>query len=516
MRVNRVFILGSFLFVVGMLLLGSVYISPTEVSGTTYVKGIDVSHWQGSIDWQAVYSDGYYFAYIKASEGVLYTDPEFVNNMNGATAAGLYAGAYHFARPDNNAPEDEAIHFVNVAGEYITTGYLRPVLDLEVGSSMGWSALSDWALRWLQKVTELTGVEPIIYTGAYYASNLESYLTSYDLWIAHWTGDPTGSPNTGVWSTWTFWQYTEQGTVQGISGNVDLDVFNGNLESLVEQCVINGSELKYSHELVFEVTATALNVRTGPSTSYSKIGQVLAGQKYVAFDQVQNGELTWYKFWFDGREAWCAATGYTKVMPYENVVTTRASSLRVRSGPGTSYSIIGYMHSGEKYVKVEGGRWYHVWFGGQDGYAYSSYMVNLDVPVDNYLVFEVTATALNVRTGPSTSYSKIGQILTGQKYVITDVVLTGSLTWYKFWFNGQEAWCAATGYTKIVPFENVFEVTTSTLNVRNGPSTAHTTIGQIHQGELYVKYESSGTWFRFWFEGRSDAWCHSGYVKLVF
>ena len=440
--------------------------------------------------------------------------------MQNGKAAGLYMGAYHFARPDSNSPEAEADHFVNVAGVYMTNGYLRPVLDLETGTSLGWSALSDWANRFMQRVQQLTGVEPILYTGSYYANNLQSYLTSYDLWIAHWTYDPNQSPNTGKWSTWLFWQYSDKGTVSGISGYVDLDVFNGDLATLESQAVIgggNGGGTTYSHYLVFEVTASALNVRTGPGTSYSKVGTIYAGQRFVAFAQVESSGLTWYKFWYDGEARWAAATGYTKIVPFDNVVKVTASTLNVRSGPSTSYSIIGQVHDGEMYVKhSSSGSWYKIWFKGRsNAWVHSAYVTSQSMPSNNYFVFEVTASALNVRSGPSTSYSKVGKIYAGQRYVVLDVVQSGSLTWFKFWYDGTARWAAATGYTKVVEFTNVIEITASALNVRSGPSTSYSIIGVVYSGQLYVKYGMSGSWYHIWFKGVTNAWCHSGYVKSV-
>ena len=513
-RFKLIGLLISFLMIIS--LMYAFYLAPSSAGSVVY--GVDVSHWQGTINWNSVYSAGYRFAFVKASEGVSYQDPNFVTNMANAKAAGLYVGAYHFARPDNNAPETEADHFVDVAGSYIKNGYLRPVLDLETGTSLGWSALSDWANRWLQRVQALTGVEPIIYVNSYYANHLASYLASYDLWIAHYT--TASQPNTGIWSTWAFWQYTDSGSVPGISGNVDLNKFNGDLTTLATNFVIGGSgngSSTYTHYLVFEVTASTLNVRTGPGTSYSKVGTVSSGQRYVAVETASSGSLTWYKFWYDGQLRWVAATGYTKVVPWSNVIKVTASTLNVRSGPSTGYSIIGQVHKDEMYVKHGSyGNWFKIYFKGRSyAWVYSSYTQSQSQPGNNYFVFEVTATNLNVRTGPSTSYSKVGQIHNGQKYVVIDVVSSGSLTWYKFWYDGQARWCAATGYTKVVTWSNVFEVTATNLNVRSGPSTAYSIIGTIHNGEMYVKYGTSGSWYHFWYAGRTDAWSHSGYVRDV-
>ena len=198
-----------------------------------YIYGLDVSSWQDAIDWALVSNDGYQFCFAKATEGVGWTDGFFETNMNAGNAAGLYMGAYHFATPTVDDAVDEAEYFVSVAGEYITEGYLKPVLDLEQGSELGSSVLSDWVHDWMGTVEDQTGVQPIIYVNSNYATNyLDNSVTCYDLWIAHWTYDPSGTPDTGIWENWTFWQYSDQGSVGGISGNVDLNAFNAEMTQL--------------------------------------------------------------------------------------------------------------------------------------------------------------------------------------------------------------------------------------------------------------------------------------------
>lgn len=212
-------------------------------------NGIDVSDYQGSINWSQVADAGYKFAFIKATEGEGFTgDPKarqqnFEANMQGASSAGMFVGVYHFARPDlGNSARDEARWFVGVAGDYIKTGDLRPVLDIEKGADViGEANLSRWVSEWMETVKTETGVEPVIYTSSDFATNyLDASLTQYDLWVAHWTYDINQSPDTGIWDHWDFWQYSDSGNVTGIEGNVDLDIFNGN-ESELSNFIINPS-----------------------------------------------------------------------------------------------------------------------------------------------------------------------------------------------------------------------------------------------------------------------------------
>lgn len=202
-----------------------------------YVDGIDVSHWQGEIDWPRVANTEYKFAFVKATEGTAFTDWYFKRNMDNGSNEGMLMSAYHFARPDlDNSGAEEAEYFLSVVGEYIEGGYLRPVLDLEVSGGLGRKALSDWVVDWMETVEGETGVEPLLYTNYYYIDQkLNSSVVNYDLWIAYWNCDPSPSvsvPPTGDFADWDFWQYqapTACGnySIPGIVGNVDLNIFNG-------------------------------------------------------------------------------------------------------------------------------------------------------------------------------------------------------------------------------------------------------------------------------------------------
>jgi len=206
-----------------------------------YADGIDVSHWQGNIGWSQVYNAGYRFAYIKGTEGVGWTDSKFHENMSAGNAAGMYLGVYHFARPDlGNTGKEEAEYFLSKVGDYLESGNLRPVLDLEFRGTLDKEALSAWALEWLQTVENQTGVAPLIYTNLYFINTfLNSTVTDYELWIAYWNCDPTVTgqiPPTGKWGDWAFWQYCveDEGYVPGISSRIDMDIYNGSDERLVD------------------------------------------------------------------------------------------------------------------------------------------------------------------------------------------------------------------------------------------------------------------------------------------
>jgi GH25 family lysozyme M1 (1,4-beta-N-acetylmuramidase) len=198
------------------------------------LPGIDVSHWQGAIDWGQVAASGRRFVMAKASEGLTYVDPKYLTNRAGAMGAGLAFGAYHFARPDLH-PDDpigEADHFVDTA--QLEPGNLLPILDIERRGNLTTSEVTDWILAWLGEVTARTGVRPMVYTspggwkdrtGDTTAIADAGYTT---LWVAHWdVATPTLPANDWQGHGWTFWQYGNCGKVPGIQGCVDVDWFNG-------------------------------------------------------------------------------------------------------------------------------------------------------------------------------------------------------------------------------------------------------------------------------------------------
>jgi GH25 family lysozyme M1 (1,4-beta-N-acetylmuramidase) len=197
------------------------------------VPGLDVSHWQGDIDWRAVAADGQRFVFLKATDDVDYVDPTFAANRSQARANGLLVGAYHFARPDpaRGDARREARHFVAVV--HPDPGDLLPVLDMETSQGLGQSGVTRWARTWIRVVRELTGVTPLVYTSPYgWASRTgDTPLLARDgapLWIAHWgVSSPTVPADGWDGHGWVVWQHTSTGHVPGVAGDVDLDRISG-------------------------------------------------------------------------------------------------------------------------------------------------------------------------------------------------------------------------------------------------------------------------------------------------
>jgi len=205
-------------------------------------QGIDVSHWQGDIKWNLVKSDGFSFAFIKATEGVDYEDPCFSKNIKAAKEAGILVGAYHFCTPASVEDAiNEAGHFINVIKKY--GGFnildLPPVIDIEKNQGLTKQQISKIVSAWIEKVKEQVNAQPIIYSYAYFIQDyLDQSLSDIPLWLAHYDSKPT--LNCSGWKNWLFLQYTDKGQVNGIKGNVDLNQYSGpraELESLCSNLV---------------------------------------------------------------------------------------------------------------------------------------------------------------------------------------------------------------------------------------------------------------------------------------
>jgi lysozyme len=193
------------------------------------VQGVDVSRWQGKIDWASVAAAGKQFAFIKATEGGDHFDPRFLENWYGAKQAGLARGAYHFmfwCRPAH----EQARWFKQIVPN--DPGALPPVLDVE------WNGESKACPRkvsrehalgmirhMLREMERHTGKRPIIYTDiTFHEEILEGELLDYPHWIRSTAAEPHVRYGD---RRWTMWQYTTTGRVPGIKGDVDRNAFYG-------------------------------------------------------------------------------------------------------------------------------------------------------------------------------------------------------------------------------------------------------------------------------------------------
>jgi len=194
------------------------------------VHGIDISHYQGDINWNMLKQtrQGQFpisFIFMKATEGGDYSDDKFVANFDSAKAHGFIRGAYHFYNPKTDANK-QADFFINSVK--LEPGDLPPVLDIEKKGKDIKKLQADLKV-WLRKVESHYGVKPIIYASYKFKTRYlnDSVFNSYPYWIAHYYVDSVRYDG-----DWKFWQHTDVGTLPGIDEKVDLNVFNGSLQEL--------------------------------------------------------------------------------------------------------------------------------------------------------------------------------------------------------------------------------------------------------------------------------------------
>jgi lysozyme len=192
------------------------------------LSGIDVSKWQGRVDWTSVQQSGIAFAFVRATYGSSEVDSSFNVNWEETNEAGIIRGAYHFFLAADD-PVQQAEFFVRTVGT-LKPNDLPPVVDVESDSGVSSNLVDDLQL-WLTTVAQGLGRTPIIYTApSYWNENLTSGFGHYPLWVAEYG---VASPKAvNGWDKWTFWQYSSTGKVNGVSGAVDLDYFDDSSQTL--------------------------------------------------------------------------------------------------------------------------------------------------------------------------------------------------------------------------------------------------------------------------------------------
>jgi lysozyme len=240
------------------------FIFPDDVRKNSVV-GIDVSHYQGDIDWKVVASQKIFFVYIKATQGDQKFDSNFAKNWAGAAEASeagakIHRGAYHFMTA-NDAPEKQAQNFLSMTGR-LGSDDLPPCIDVEWdltrenGSYVldekgrpadAWANFSSDEVvgrisLWLKLVEAATGKKPIIYTNAEWWSERvggDKSLAQYPLWVADYSSKSLGKeiPNVPPEFSWSLWQLTDHGVLRlgGIKQPVDTTIYNGRVDKLMKQ-----------------------------------------------------------------------------------------------------------------------------------------------------------------------------------------------------------------------------------------------------------------------------------------
>ena len=204
-------------------------IMPTTVfalspASTPTYFGMDVSAWQGYIDYEKVKEEGIEFVYIKATEGTSYTDSYLKYNYENAKRQGIKVGFYHFVRARNSEQaKAEARYFADAISGLEPD--CRLAMDFEVFGSLSLDQINEISLSFLTETQKITGKEMVIYSNTNDARYIfsQNLANNYPLWVANYgVSEPYDN---GKWNSWIGFQYTSRGTLNGINGYVDLNRF---------------------------------------------------------------------------------------------------------------------------------------------------------------------------------------------------------------------------------------------------------------------------------------------------
>lgn len=201
------------------------------------LHGVDLSHWQGEVDFARLKTAGIKFCFLKFTEGTGHVDDHALAYLQGARAEGMPTGAYHYFLPKYD-PIEQAEHFLATMAaieEQAGQLMLPPVLDVEVKASA--AVLQKTILQFLEHVEKARSITPILYTSPgfwrSYAGRWEACVR-FPLWVAHYGASYPSQFY--PWVRWHFWQYTSAGRVPGVAGNVDLNLFPGTWLDLLRLC----------------------------------------------------------------------------------------------------------------------------------------------------------------------------------------------------------------------------------------------------------------------------------------
>lgn len=293
------------------------------------VEGIDVSVWQGAINWQSVKNSGITFGIARVSYGTS-VDSWFDDNWNGMKSVGMVRGAYQFFLPQQDAIAQADV-MLNAMGQ-LGAGDLPPVVDVEDTGGQSKATIVSKLKQWCQHIEAATGKKPIIYTGKYFwQDNVSSFdFGGYPLWIPNYSNSCPNLPD-NYWTDWVIFQYTSTGSVPGISGNVDRNKFNGSLADL--QAYAQGGP-DYAAKFVSQ------------SFPYASVGpaQILAGETLETSIEMRNvGTKPW-----DSNTKLATTEPRDRTSPFAGVEWPGPNRYARVSGvvqPGETYKFVFTMHA---------------------------------------------------------------------------------------------------------------------------------------------------------------------------
>ncbi len=260
--------------------------------------GVDVSHWEGHIDWQ-IASPTIGFAYYKCTDGVRYVDDQFEHNRQGCNEAGIAHAPYHYYQPVLD-PVAQAEHFIRTAGKE----YKRYIVDVEQPDRQ--EDITAKLHAFLERIELLTATRPAIYTSAGYWNEFvqpkPGWAGGYDLIVAHYTLEHLPLLPVG-WDTWRIWQFSDYWSISGCKGEVDADWFNGSLDECMAwfgNSTPGVEPLPTQGSLKLRALFDGLRIRQSPNLRAKITGKLVKGET------VEVEEFGGFDVWARHSRGWSA------------------------------------------------------------------------------------------------------------------------------------------------------------------------------------------------------------------
>ncbi len=462
--------------------------------GTGKALGIDVSKWQGKIDWQRVKNAGINFAIIRigyrAENGVIYKDANADYNIQQANKAGILIGVYFFSTAINSDEAVKEAKWVESMIESYPISY-PVVYDCEgfLSSQSRMYALSK-EQRTQNAVAFLSHIKNIGYDAMFYGAktdleghwNMPSIEKSYKVWVAHYPSVTYPKIAVPDYAGRTdMWQYTNKGSVDGIKGNVDMVVsyfISQKSEPKSNKSVETAKPPEEKDNIYTAVNETVtakdtVNLREGAGTNHNIVGTLKNGERLTRTATGTNG---WSKLLYKGKTVYAITSYLTTDLGYKpptetdktytavNEQVTAKTETNLRTAATTNGSqVVHTLKNGEKVTRTGVGSngWSRLLYNGQTVYAITSYLttdLGYKPPVqsepqtnNNQMQFsdvneQVTAKSeTNLRTAPTTSGSQVVYTLKNGEYIIRTGVSDSG--WSRLNYNGQTVYAVSSYLT---------------------------------------------------------------------
>ena len=507
------------------------------------------------------------YVVIRAGQN-LWVDTDFKGNWREAKLAGMPRGSYWFYDSRADPKRQAELWVQQFDGDFGELPLFGDFEETYNGAFKGWK---NW-YSFLERLKQLVpaGKEIAVYTGYYYwienttsagipQQSLE-YFHKYPLWIANYGNAQPLVPKPWAKSEWTLWQFTDNGDGQlyGVeSKNIDLNYFNGDINAFRTRFKLSDSPLPDPPppSKFFRVTVPSLKVRSGPGTTFNQLGSILLNEIVEEIDA--NADRSWLKIRkLDGSligwsfSAYLQNTSAPVPDPIpdpppdpedKNWYRVTTSSLKVREGPGLTFSSLGNIYFGEIVQELESTS-DRAWIkirkadGSLIGWSFGTYLQKVSAPPpptptpDNKW-FRVTVSSLNVRENPELTATSLGHVYFGD--FVEELDATSDRTWLKIrksngsitgWSFSQYLQPTTPPTPEVPPTplpdnddKKWYRVNAESLNIRESPTTSSKVIGSLVKNDTVPALDDStnSSWIQIQRLDGLTGWCDKKYLVFL-